>query len=857
MIVSGSVTGVAPATAYAATACTTADLYAHRVLAPSAATAGARFGATSVSGDFNKDGYADVAVGAPGDTVSGAAGGSVTVYKGSAGGLVTPGTRLTEANVGGGIETGDRFGAALVAGDFNKDGYADLAVGAPGEAIGTAAGAGAIAVFPGGSGGLSGGKSYTQTTGGGGDEAGDNFGTALAAADLNGDGYTDLAIGVPGEMPYQETVKGGSIYVYKGSAGGIVKGWDAKQEDAGGATEAGDRFGAALAAGNVTGSAHADLVVGAPAEAPGADPAGSGGIYVIPGAAAGKAAGFGMTQEGNGGGNEAGDNFGATLAIGNFDKDGYADVAVGIPGEVQGTDVKSGSVVILPGAATKLGTAFWLQESGAGEQAASGDRFGAALTTGDADVNGYSDLIIGAPGKAYGPAGAGAAFLFRGHARPANSTVSLTTGRRLTQIDAGDANEGGDNFGSSAAIGDLDKNGKAEAVVGVPGEGPGGQPASGTAVVLSNVVRQAAAPVPVEPFTPTAALQATPVQGATLGPLEYAYTDNYGRLLHGHQPDPDNFGSVQWTPFSSTEAYAGRPALGEQADGRLQIAAHNAAGAVWTATQATKNVPAWEAWLPGDIAMASHAAIGRLEDGKPVAFAVDAGGALWALPQTAAAGPYTSWISLGVAGLSGATPVAATVSGGIRLFVLDNAGVLRTMLYANGAVSGCTSISDPGLTGTPAAVVYPGSRIRLFVRGTEGTVLTKRQDDTGAFPDVWEQVPGLTAAGQPAALLSPMSGKTEIVARSADGMIHSTGETVQASGTWRPWQQVTFAGDESATDPTVFTFSNANGSSWAFLYRNADNQTRVYQVTTQTAALERQDGGGVTFSREELPDPPK
>ncbi|GGQ22323.1 FG-GAP repeat protein [Streptosporangium pseudovulgare] len=56
-------TGPAPAGAYAATPCTAADLYAHRTVTPSTITAGAKFGTTSVSGDFNKDGYADVAVG--------------------------------------------------------------------------------------------------------------------------------------------------------------------------------------------------------------------------------------------------------------------------------------------------------------------------------------------------------------------------------------------------------------------------------------------------------------------------------------------------------------------------------------------------------------------------------------------------------------------------------------------------------------------------------------------------------------------------------------------------------------------------------------------------------------------------
>ncbi|WP_160150464.1 FG-GAP-like repeat-containing protein [Nonomuraea solani] len=856
MIASVTVTGLAPSTAYAAAPCAAANLYARQVITPATATAGARFGATSVSGDFNRDGFADVAIGAPGDSVSGVSGGTVTLFKGSANGLVTPGIRLTQASVGGGVEAGDRFGAALAAGDFNKDGHTDLAVGSPGEAVGSAAKAGAIAVFPGGSGGLSGGNWFDQTTGDGGDEAGDTFGTALAAGDLNGDGYADLAIGVPGEIPAAETAKGGSIYVYKGSSSGIVKGWAAKQEDAGGSTEAGDRFGASLAAGNVTGSGHADLIVGAPAEAPGSDPAGSGGIYIIPGAASGKAAGFGMTQEGNGGGNEAGDNFGATLVIGNFDKDGYADLAVGVPGEVQGTDVKSGSVVVLPGAATKLDTAFWLQESGGAEEAAAGDRFGATLASGDADRDGHADLIIGAPGKSYGPAGAGVAFLFRGGPRRANSTVSLTTGRRITQIDAGDVNEGGDNFGSAAALADFNGDGKGEAVIGAAGEGLSGRPTSGTAVSLSRLTPATSAPVPVASYTPTAARQASPIPGAQVGPLAYAYTDNIGRLLHGHQPDPDNFGSVQWTAISGTEAYTGRPALGEQADGRPQIAGHNAAGPISTITQATKNTPGWAAWLPGDIPMASHATIGRLEDGRPVAFAVDTGGVLWALPQTAAAGPYTSWISLGVAGFGGVTPEVATVSGGIRVFAVDSAGMLRTMLYANGSVTGCTSIGQPGLTVTPTVVVYPGSKIRLFVRGEDGTVLTKRQDDAGVFPDAWERVPGFTAAGQPSALISPLSGKTEIVARGADGAVYSTGESVQGSGTWRDWARVTFDPDTSATDPTAFAFTNANGPSWAFLFRTADNLTRVYQVSSQVAAAQEQ-GDAVTFTRKELPEPPR
>ncbi|MFD0887597.1 FG-GAP repeat protein, partial [Streptosporangium algeriense] len=88
--------GVTPAPVWAATPCAVADPYSHREVTPAdvgggAATAGARFGSVVVSGDFDKDGFADVAVGAPNDSVGGAAAGSVSVFKGSAARCYIPG----------------------------------------------------------------------------------------------------------------------------------------------------------------------------------------------------------------------------------------------------------------------------------------------------------------------------------------------------------------------------------------------------------------------------------------------------------------------------------------------------------------------------------------------------------------------------------------------------------------------------------------------------------------------------------------------------------------------------------------------------------------------------------------------
>ena len=103
---------------------------------------------------------------------------------GGAGGLAGTGSQLI-TQVGGMIEAGDNFGAALTTADFNQDGTADLAAGAPFKDVGAVADAGAVSVLPGSASGLttSGGRLFTQDSSGvpGAAEPGDWFGDALAA----------------------------------------------------------------------------------------------------------------------------------------------------------------------------------------------------------------------------------------------------------------------------------------------------------------------------------------------------------------------------------------------------------------------------------------------------------------------------------------------------------------------------------------------------------------------------------------------------------------------------------------------------------------------------------------------------
>ena len=154
------------------------------------------FGRTIAQGLFNDDEFFDLAVGSPGESDGGAsASGAVNILYGSAGGL-TGGPQL-QSNP----ETNDRFGESLAAGDFNGDDFFDLAVGVPGENIGTTGDAGAVTILFGSAAGITtaGAQTIFQGSGGiaGSAEALDQFGTSLASGLLAGDDVATWSSGCP------------------------------------------------------------------------------------------------------------------------------------------------------------------------------------------------------------------------------------------------------------------------------------------------------------------------------------------------------------------------------------------------------------------------------------------------------------------------------------------------------------------------------------------------------------------------------------------------------------------------------------------------------------------------------------
>jgi hypothetical protein len=169
-----------------------------------------RFGAAFATGDFDHDGFDDLVIGSPGrDNANGDnAIGMITVLYGAPGSPANGGgfdfaarQFLWEDVVGGQSNADDQFGSALAAGDFDGDGFDDLAIGTPNN-IATQDDEGLVTVLTGSANLLFTRfdallPGYHGIPGPSPHQGGLFFGTSLATGDFDGNGFRDLAIGMP------------------------------------------------------------------------------------------------------------------------------------------------------------------------------------------------------------------------------------------------------------------------------------------------------------------------------------------------------------------------------------------------------------------------------------------------------------------------------------------------------------------------------------------------------------------------------------------------------------------------------------------------------------------------------------
>ncbi|MQS37096.1 hypothetical protein FFZ77_16140 [Streptomyces katsurahamanus] len=386
---------------------------------------------SGLQGDFNGDGYRDLAIAAPLAKVGGKSNaGSVSIVYGGKSGLNTAKSALIHQNtpgIPGAAEQGDMFGDTLAAGDLDGDNYTDLVVGVHADQVGKTDDSGSVTVVWGGARGLGSGTDLSSPL----PDSRNAFGWDVAVGDFTGDGAADIAV-LNGVFD--------GLHVFKGpiSRKGVAEG--RQDMDALGHDGVVDR----IVAGEVDGRPGMELL------------------------ALGHERGAVLTAGGKGLRRAGLVPGGYSAAIGDVDKDGYGDVVTGNFAEKSSdepTGTLGGGITVSYGAMNGLSDRARVRinqdTKGVPGTAEKNDFFGWSVSAGDTDGDGYADVAIGAIGESIGKVKqTGTVTVLRGSAKGLTGAGAKSFAQSTKGVPGSD--EAQDGFGYAVKLSDIDGDGRSE-----------------------------------------------------------------------------------------------------------------------------------------------------------------------------------------------------------------------------------------------------------------------------------------------------------------------------------------------------------------------------------------------------------
>jgi len=404
---------------------------------------------------------------------------------------------LRDNLLGRSSEEDDLFGNAVAVGDFDGDNKDDLAIGVPGEEFGGLFfddNKGAVQVLYGASGGFrDNAQELTQDNlSDGASEAGDRFGSALGVGDINNDSFDDLVIGIP-----EEDVGGidnaGAIHIVYGSENGLDRDntqiIDQNTPGIQSIARENEFFGSTIEVADFSGDGIDDVAIGSLQNSEGNGPA-AGSVNVIFGSSSGLSTidqFFNRSTSGILGTDQNNAQFGKALAAGDFDDDGNQDLAIGAPNINGAGATEGGRVNVLygfsnGGALSPIGDQNLSQGTPtfpAPERIEDFDHFGQALAAADFNNDGVTDLAVGVPGED----NSGAVQVHYG--RPGEGLAINNQDGEVELIKASQFSDlGADQFGTTLAAEDLNRDGFADLVVGDPFDDAGSTTNAGQIRIL-------------------------------------------------------------------------------------------------------------------------------------------------------------------------------------------------------------------------------------------------------------------------------------------------------------------------------------------------------------------------------------